>query len=107
MDKAYKEIDGVTHVAVLYSPGYGAGWFTWNKKHKELLYNPTIVELVENKEHDKILSYVTSMYGGDVYVGGADQLVVKWLPEGTLFTVKEYDGNEYIETIKDIKWEVT
>ena len=33
-------------VAVLYSPNYGAGWFTWNDKYLEILFDPEIVNLV-------------------------------------------------------------
>ena len=41
-------------VAVLYSPGYGAGWSTWGSEHKEiLLFHPRLVEAVEKGEHSK------------------------------------------------------
>lgn len=43
-------------VAVLYSPGYGAGWTTWeydSKLHEIMLFHPLIVEKVESgKERD-------------------------------------------------------
>lgn len=43
-------------VAVLYSPGYGAGWTTWtydSKLHEVMLFHPLIVEKVESgKECD-------------------------------------------------------
>lgn len=107
MDKAYKEIDGVIHVAVLYSPGHGAGWYSWNTEHKEILFDPVIVSFVEEERSDEIYKYLEATYGEDIYTGGVDQLTVQWLPEGTLFTIKEYDGWESIQTITDIKWEVT
>lgn len=34
-------------VAVLYSPGFGAGWYSWNTKHPQLLFHPKLVEMVE------------------------------------------------------------
>jgi len=34
-------------VAVLYSPDYGSGWYTWNPNNPELLFDPAIVQLVE------------------------------------------------------------
>jgi len=37
-------VDG--KVAVLYSPGYGAGWFSWHNV-EELIYDPEVVKLVE------------------------------------------------------------
>ena len=27
-----------------------------------------------------------------------------WLPVGTRFTIREYDGNETVETENDIEW---
>ena len=41
------------YVAVLYSPGYGAGWYSWHRK-EELLYDPTIVQMVLENRHDDI-----------------------------------------------------
>lgn len=35
-------------VAVLYSPGYGAGWYTWGAP-LELVFHPKIVEMVFSK----------------------------------------------------------
>ena len=107
MAKAYKDIDGVIHVAVLYSPGYGAGWYTWNTGYKDLMFDPVIVSLVEKQKPEEIYKYLESTYGEDVYTGGVDSLTVRWIPEGRLFIIREYDGNEYIETIDDIKWEST
>ena len=34
-------------VAVLISHGFGAGWYSWNNDHQELLYHPKLVEMVE------------------------------------------------------------
>ena len=40
-------------VAVLYSAGFGAGWYSWNDK-KELLFHPKLVEMVENNKQSEI-----------------------------------------------------
>jgi hypothetical protein len=37
-------------VAVLYSPGFGAGWSTWNQELPELVFNPVIVDFVEKEQ---------------------------------------------------------
>jgi hypothetical protein len=37
-------------VAVLYSPGFGAGWYSWNSEHPEILFDPALVELVEQEK---------------------------------------------------------
>jgi hypothetical protein len=84
-------VDG--KVAVLYSPGYGAGWYSWHHR-LELVFDPAIVLMVLNNQRNLIEKYVEDKYGDDMYLGGADQLEVYWLPVGTQFRVDEYDGSE-------------
>ncbi len=102
MDKV--ERDGF--VAVLYSPDFGAGWFTWNPEHPELLFDPVIVQLVETDQHDQIEAYVASNYGEGVYLGGAHQLRLAWVPKGMRFRVSEYDGSESVVTEEEEAWQV-
>jgi hypothetical protein len=89
-------------VAVLYSPGFGAGWFTWHHI-EELVYDPRVVHYVETGEKELITSYVEELYP-DVYCGGVDDLAIEWIKEGTLFRINEYDGNESIETKEEVDW---
>lgn len=84
-------------VAVLYSPGYGAGWYSWNWNHPECVFDPNIVAMVEAGQHDQIEAYCKTAYGTDLYPGGAEQLKIEWIPVGTLFNIREYDGHESIE----------
>jgi hypothetical protein len=44
MDKVIR--DG--QVAVLYSPGFGAGWYSWNREMPELLFEPNLVAMIED-----------------------------------------------------------
>ena len=90
-------------VAVLYSPEFGAGWYTWNQEHPEILFDPAIVKLVEKKQYDELATYVELKYPG-IYTGGLDNLKVEWIKEGTLFRVVEYDGCESIEVNDEIDW---
>lgn len=90
-------------VAVLYSPGYGAGWSTWNLEkelNETLLFHPSLVEMVRNNRQDEIdEDWLVENLGErfrNVYCGGAKQLEIEWLPEGTLFRVEEYNGSESI-----------
>ena len=102
-------------VAVLVSPGYGAGWSTWATAHGGedgedvtgfMLFDPLLVDMVECKESaETIETYVTSMYP-DVYCGGADDLSIQWLPVGTAFRIHEYDGSESVEIRDDIQWTI-
>jgi hypothetical protein len=92
-------------VAVLYSPGFGAGWYTWNYDTPEILFDPAIVKLVENKKWAELDTYVTLKYP-EIYKGGMTDLEVEWIPEGTLFKVNEYDGSESIEYKENDHWMV-
>ena len=82
-------------VAVLYSPGYGAGWYTWSVPI-EGLFHPELVEAVERKASSTEIKEIAERLFGDNYYGGADQLRIAWIPIGTQFRIEEYDGNESI-----------
>ena len=90
-------------VAVLYSPGFGAGWYTWNKEVPEILFDPAIVKMVEKDQWAELKTYVALKYP-DIYSGGLDSLAIAWIPEGALFKVNEYDGSESIELKEDDDW---
>ena len=90
-------------VAVLYSPGFGAGWYSWNS-NKELLFHPKLVEMVENNRQSEITTqWIQKNLGiNNVYCGGADDLQIEWLDEGTVFEIDEYDGSESIITLGNL-----
>ncbi len=91
-------------VAVLYSPGFGAGWSTWDYDNGEtLVFDPMLVKYVEEGKTEEMYEYVAMRYP-DTYTGGLSDLTIAWLPEGTLFRIKEYDGSESIETLGDVGW---
>jgi hypothetical protein len=54
---------------------------------------------------EEIETYVTDIYP-DTYCGGADDLVIEWLPVGTAFRVHEYDGSESIEIRDMMDWNI-
>ena len=90
-------------VAVLYSPGYGAGWYTWHSV-PELLFDPKVVDMVEsNTTSETIELYCKEVYGDDCYLGARD-LKVAWLPQGTEFMIQEFDGDETIITKREVDW---
>lgn len=90
-------------MAVLYSPGFGAGWSTWNLEVPEILFDPAIVELVEKNQRDELKVYVTLKYTG-LYIGGLAELTVAWLPEGSEFRIHDNDGFESIELKQELNW---
>lgn len=90
-------------VAVCYSPGYGAGWSSWaNYKLQEtLLFHPTIVNMVlEGKQNLINEQWLIDNLGEEyesVYTGGANNLKIEWVSQGSLVRINEYDGFESVE----------
>jgi len=102
MEKVIK--DG--KVAVLVSHGFGAGWYSWHSK-KELLFHPTLIEMVENGNREEITEDLCKKLLGvndDEYICvlGVDGLNVHWIDEGTAFQIDEYDGAESLTTIEHL-----
>ena len=80
-------------VAVLYSPGFGAGWYTWNSGVAELVFDSIIVNAILEGDKQKAKERAEEIYP-DGYFGGIDDLVVGWVPAGEAFEITEYDGSE-------------
>ena len=85
-------------LAVLYSPGWGAGWSTWNDE--ALGYDKRIVEywLNESPSSEEMKKFLKSLGYKETYMGGYSSLTIDWIPRGTMFYVDEYDGSESIRT---------
>lgn len=103
------------NVAVLISPGWGAGWYTWNNFNSQFLFDPILVELVEeknnfstdSKRYDTVVQRIVKRaeeIDSEGYYSGIDDLVIRWLPVGTKFIVEEFDGNESIMELNETKW---
>lgn len=94
-------------VAVAYSPGYGAGWATWNSdKLETLIFHPDIINMIlSNKQSEIDKNWLVEHFGEEfknVYCGGVSNLSIEWVPVGTQFRIDEYDGYEsVIELIND------
>ena len=114
-----KEISKVVKdgkVAVLYSPNYGAGWYTWNDKYLEILFDPDIVNLVlddgelnygeyrKTKFTEKVEELVNEKYDGNIYTGGSCKLDIYWVTQGEQFEVTEYDGYESVNVIGEVQY---
>ena len=93
-------VNGMDEVGVLYSPGFGAGWSTWNRDC--YAYDKRIVEkFIEDPElfhrvGPDLVAFMTAL-GYNGYYGGADDLRLTFIPKDTLFRILEYDGSESIE----------
>lgn len=90
MDKLIR--DG--KVAVLYSPGFGAGWSTWGLP-TEAIFHPELVEATLAEDRDRMAA-IAKREWPDEYHGGLRGLTVGWVREGVQFRITEYDGNESV-----------
>ena len=80
-------------VGVLYAPGFGAGWSTWNSEHREAMcMDYDLVKAVLDGDRHVAECIAEERY--HAYTGGFDDLVVGWVPKGEQFEIKEYNGNE-------------
>ena len=87
-------------VAVLVSPGFGAGWSTWADNAEAAVFDPEVVEWVENgKSRDEFLEKEVSWSERLGYLGGAEDLEVEWVPVGSRFYIEEYDGSETLHVV--------
>ena len=94
--KMFKK-DGKT--AVLVSPGYGAGFSTWNKP--EMAVDFDLVEAFLDGDRTRFKCILEEKYENP-YGGGVTDLEVQWVTEGTQFMIEEYDGNESIVDISEL-----
>lgn len=89
-------------VAVLYSPGFGAGWSTWSygERAEQLAFDARLVQAALNGVND-IQPLLDEIFGpsAHTYPGGWGTIKIKWLPVGTRFTIKEYDGAEFVKLL--------
>lgn len=93
-------------VAVLLSPGFGAGWSTW--EHEDgaselMIFDRRLVELAERggteNEAEELAKELTGL--DYIYSGGWSDISIKWVDEGTIFYVHEYDGSESLRHLND------
>jgi hypothetical protein len=100
-------------VKFLFSPGFGAGWSSWEDNPEFLIFDKGLIELVEKhieleptgSNEEAIEAYLKSKGFDYVYLGGLDQLCVCEIPIGTEIKIEEYDGSESYTTRKqDTGW---
>jgi len=106
--KLKRDVEGGVEVAVLVSPGFGAGWASWNENTKEtLLFHEDLVKLVLEGKREAVAALAEEICGDDyLYTGGAADLEVYWVPEGSRFIINEYDGSESLSLESRFSWSV-
>mgnify|MGYP000019485048 CR=1 FL=1 len=114
-------------VAINISRDYGAGWSTWAdtpEEREQKLFDTVLAYLLDsigdNERTEEDLAninlhlkrfYPRDYEADDEYaersaIRQSMQLHVVWLPEGTAFRVKEYDGFESVELRDNINWTI-
>ena len=96
MEKIEKE----GKIAVLYSPGYGAGWSTWaeDSQKEALCMDARIVGPFLAGNKDAAIAAAVAMFP-DLYTGGGRDLALVWVEKGCAFEIEEYDGSESIHIL--------
>ena len=106
-------------VPVLYSPGFGAGWYTSfdpENAPEEVIFDSRLVQFVASEEFSRLFnSQQYHFHEGNenehvfcdimmdwfgltgVYAGGFSQLKIQLIPKNTQFRIQEYDGAESVE----------
>ncbi len=84
---------------ILLSPGYGAGWSTWNEEYPECLYHCKIIALVEQGASTSDIEEAATALWPDGYWGGAEDLTIIEVEDGILLKLNEYDGSESVEIV--------
>lgn len=104
--KFEKRYDEQGRVAVLVSPGFGAGWSTWadDSEAEAMLFDSRIVDAVLAGQDANEIAVLVEGLGYDSYLGGVDGLTVVWLEPGIRFYINEYDGSESLRTFDDLIW---
>ena len=89
-------------VAVLYSPGFGAGWSTWMSNDEKAIFCPRLAEALDkNTPYTDLLQIAKEEFPNE-YLGGLEDLEIRWIPKGIYFEITEYDGNEKVWVFGDI-----
>lgn len=86
-------------VAVIISPGFGAGWSTWGdeKDKQAMLFDAELARRIEAEAPYPEWEALAMSKWPDAYLGGLDQAVVEWVDVGDQFFVDEYDGSESLQ----------
>lgn len=91
---------------IIISPDFGGGFSTWDDPRMAI--DPDIVALVEKgfTEEEMVNLCKQKGYIDECcdYIGGLDYLIIKEVPEGVMFKIREYDGAESIEIFNPDEW---
>lgn len=90
-------------IAVIISPGFGAGWSSWASDHLQefCLFDRRLVECLE--AGGDLAALALGLVGEEyLYTGGASGAEIRWLDVGEQFCVEEYYGFESLRLACDL-----
>ena len=94
-------------VAVLISPGFGAGWSTWdhvNDREENICFDAEVVQWVLDGKPNAADFMDATEERLKTYCGGMRDLVTHWVDPGSKFRIEEYDGSESIHFEDRANW---
>ena len=94
-------------VAVLVSPGFGAGWSTWDheyRREENICFDAEVVQWVLDDMPNAADFMDATQERLKVYTGGMRDLKIQWVDPNTKFRIEEYDGSESIHFLDQAKW---
>lgn len=86
----------LTQVALIYSPGYGGGFSSWDTKYPGCIYCPELALGILNGGTN-LHEIVERLFPG-LYVDWESGLRVEWVELGKPYYLHEHDGSEWIVT---------
>lgn len=90
-------------IAIIYHPGYGAGWYTWHGI-REALFDPEIVNAIREDRFEEGQKYLEETYKLDPSVYNIKELDIFYVMPGSKFLVVEYDGSETVISSDQIQF---
>lgn len=89
-------------IEVLYSPGFGGGFYT-SGAPEEAIFDKKLINLIKEKKYTDAYDYVKETYSS-VSPDSIYDLRIKKMEPGTKFIIDEYDGSEYFIIQNETNW---
>lgn len=92
-------------IEILISPGFGAGWSTWDSNSINLAVDKKIIDFFKKYGKyvslDKLKTFLESIGYEGVYCGGWKNIVIEKIKPNCKFRIDEYDGSEELISYED------
>lgn len=91
--------DNNGNIEILVSPGYGAGWSTWDYDYGvNLALDKRIIDFYkkygQKASKEQLEEFLKNIGYENVFYRGWDQVQIFTVPKNCKFKIKEYDGYE-------------